>query len=286
MYAPDQAYRRVHLFIDQDDQHFQWGEVFAALDADAAPLSVRCFNVSFQVPHLAAFDPSSHGQFLPIRSFDATLSIDPERLQQIHAAHCAYSGHPGVTATVRALIACGHEWQGMTAQIAQFIRRCPTCCASRLRLHKVPVSASTLRLYARLLKRWHIDQTGPLPHCAHTGFSRFIVFTCEATQFVYLVGSRFGIALEIVIALVTVMSLFGLAEYLHSDHGKETTTTSGGSFSSLLALSTLLAFRTFHPRMTLLSANSAYPSNSYELCARTSVDITHGAFSCLLPRKA
>ena len=148
-------------------------------------------------------------------------TVNAERLHHLHCAHNGYTGHPGVEATVRHLTAANITWHGMTADAAQFIRRCPTCCSSRLKLHYAPVSAASLRLHARPLKRWHIDQSGPGTECSFTAYRRFIAFICETTQFCVLFGSRHGTALEVAIALIAVMGLFGLPESIHSDHGSE-----------------------------------------------------------------
>jgi hypothetical protein len=60
-----------------------------------------------------------------------------------------------------------------------------------------------------------------MPACAFTGYTRFIAFICETTQFILLFGSRFGTALEIAIALIQLIGFFDLPESLHSDHGSE-----------------------------------------------------------------
>lgn len=109
----------------------------------------------------------------------------------------------------------------MTAHVAQFIKRCPTCTSSRIHLHHAPPSAGSIRLHARPLTRWHIDQTGSMGACAFTGFSIMIVFVCEVTQFTVLYGSRHGTALETAIALISLMGWLGLPESIHSDGGSE-----------------------------------------------------------------
>jgi hypothetical protein len=149
------------------------------------------------------------------------MELSDERLQEIFNVHNGYTGHPGVERTVRMLRARGTSWKGATADVAQFIKRCPTCCASRLKLQYAPVSPSSLRLHARPLTRWHLDSSGRMPPCAFTGFTQLIVFICETTQFTVLFGSRFGTALEIAIALVWLMGWFDMPESVHSDHGSE-----------------------------------------------------------------
>jgi hypothetical protein len=211
--SPCNAFRRVFLFAGNGAKHYNWGRVALPDDAqvDAA------HEWTFDAPELratAAHVPSP-------QAFSNGLDISDDKLRLMHAAHNAYNGHPGVEATVRQLWAMGHKWRRMTAHVTQFIKRCPTCCSSRSRLAHAPVSAATVRLHARPLRRWHIDQTGTMGDCLFTGFKLLIVFICEVTQFTVLYGSRFGTALETAIALINLMGWLGLAESIHSDGGPE-----------------------------------------------------------------
>jgi hypothetical protein len=149
------------------------------------------------------------------------LDLSDERLSEIFKAHNGYTGHPGVERTVRIMVSRGAKWKGMTADVAQFVKRCPTCCASRLKLHYAPVSPSSIRLHARPLTRWHLDSSGSMPMCQFTGFTQLIEIVCETTQFTLLFGSRHGTALEAAIALVHLMGWFDMPESIHSDHGSE-----------------------------------------------------------------
>ena len=213
--APPNAYRRIFLFTTALLQQVNW----AYPTNEEATVDVA--DVSFHAPLLAPPPTQFEVNDEALHSLYNRLPVSEERLRQIHLAHNGYTGHSGIERTVKALIAVGTKWRGMTADVAQFIRRCPTCCASKLKLHYAPVSASSLRLSARPLSRWHIDQTGPMPACAFTGYTRFIAIICETTQFMLLFGSRFGTALEIAIALIQLIGFFDLPESLHSDHGSE-----------------------------------------------------------------
>ncbi len=212
--APPNAYRRIHLFATASLQQVNWAHPTLEASADVIDAS---FHAPLLTPPPTRFDVNDES----LHSLYNRLPVNEERLRQIHLAHNGYSGHPGVERTVKALISVGSRWRGMTADVAQFIRRCPTCCSSRLKLQYAPVSASSLRLSTRPLSRWHIDQTGSMPACAFTGFTRFIAFICETTQFMLLVGSRYGTALEVAIALIQLIGFFDLPESIHSDHGSE-----------------------------------------------------------------
>ena len=211
--SPSNAFRRIFLFCTERI-HWSWSVVLT--DEEAEALGDGAITVHFAAPALhnnAAFGPSP--------SLSNSLDIGDERLRLIHATHNAYTGHPGVEATVRQLIANGHRWRRMTAHVAQFIKRCPTCTSSRIKLQQIPSSASSIRLHARPLSRWHIDCSGSMGACAFTGFNILIVFVCEVTQFTALFGSRHGTALETAIALISLMGWLGLPESIHSDGGSE-----------------------------------------------------------------
>jgi hypothetical protein len=213
--APPNAFRRIFLLASNNLQHINW----AHPTHDRNHLDIT--DISFQAPNLSFPPTASEEHEEVLHTLYRRLPASVERLRQMHLAHNGYSGHPGVERTVKLLMAVGSRWRGMTADVAQFIRRCPTCCASRLKLQYAPVSASSLRLHARPLSRWHIDSSGAMSTCAFTGFTRLIVFICETTQFTLLFGSRHGTALETAIALVQLMGLFDLPESIHSDHGSE-----------------------------------------------------------------
>jgi hypothetical protein len=214
--APLNAFRRVYLFSKNNMQHVNWGAT-PTRNSDRSSF----LPFSFRAPPLV--DPPADYALRDdkLHSLYNQLPVSEARLQHIHSVHCGYAGHPGIEATVKLLIRGNIRWRGMTADVAQFIRRCPTCCASRLKLQYAPVSASSLRLHARPLSRWHIDQSGTFQPCLMTGFNRLIAFICETTQFVVLFGSRFGSALEIAIALIHLIGWFNTPESLHSDHGPE-----------------------------------------------------------------
>jgi hypothetical protein len=208
------AFLRIFLFASDNSKHFNWGQagtledfersnIYAEFQFDAAPLDT---------------DPAP---IIEPAHLSNDLDIPEDRVEAIHAAHCGYTGHPGVEATVKSLIHSGTRWQNMTAHVAQFIKRCPTCNSSRLRLLSKPTSAASLRLHSRPLRRWHIDSTGAMGLCAFTGFTVMISFVCEVTQFTVLYGSRHGTALETAIALINLMGWLGLAESIHSDGGPE-----------------------------------------------------------------
>jgi hypothetical protein len=215
--TPSHAFRRIFLFCSNNQLHYNWGAPLTSEHAVLVSANGDIQEWVFDAPPLKRFEDRNY----KFRSLTNSLEIPTARLEAIHSAHCGYTGHPGVEATVKAIQARGVRWRGMTAHVAQFIKRCPFCCSSRIRMPQVPCSASSLRLHARPLRRWHVDQTGNMGCCAFTGFTKLIVFICETTQFCALYGSRHGTALEAAIALIHLMGWTGLAESLHSDGGPE-----------------------------------------------------------------
>src|SRR5690606_5802624 len=51
---------------------------------------------------------------------------------EIDQVHNSTVGHRGVEKTVELLRSLGHEWQGMSAEVAEYIKSCPTCQKVRL----------------------------------------------------------------------------------------------------------------------------------------------------------
>ena len=213
-FSPNPAFRRIFLFASTDFKHFNYGTPLSDEEGSARG------NDTVWQWHFNAFPLQPDAA--PLRSsLSSALDISEDKLAAIHRAHNAYSGHPGVQATVRILKGAGTVWRHMTAHVTQFIKRCPTCCSSRSRLLQAPVSAACLRLQAKPLSRWHIDSTGDMGTCDYSGFSKMIAFICEATQFCVLFGSRYGTALETALALIQLMGWLGLPEAIHSDGGSE-----------------------------------------------------------------
>jgi len=218
------AHRRVFiLFNDSTDSFYSW-----AHECDMhCPQAAECrtaarFDIFLAAPALA---PIPEGPVLgpvpPPPSLDDSIPVASRQHQWICNAHCGYTGHPGVQATLSILRSQRHIWKGMTAHVAQYIKRCPTCISSRIRLNPAMVSTATLRINAMPLRRWHIDSTGIMSTCAFTGFTRCIVFRDESTGFTIFAGSRFGCGLETAIGFLHVSGFFGLPDSLHSDGGPE-----------------------------------------------------------------
>jgi hypothetical protein len=220
VFSPTNAQRRIHLLFSPQWRHVSWAHHpdAACVDSDNCSSSSRMhLHQALETPPL---EPVS--EIVPARARLGHLSDWQNTHRQfIIEAHNGFTGHPGISATVRILQQAGHRWRGMTAQVAQFISQCPTCNLARIQLNPARTAHSSLRLMAAPLRRWHCDNTGILETCVHTGFTRIQAAICETTGFVVLSGSRYGACLELVLSLVQIVGTFGLFESFHSDNGPE-----------------------------------------------------------------
>lgn len=220
--SPASPLKRVLFPFDRQTHRFNWAHrqnepCRLQEDCDEFVPFLARYNEFPIRPRIAAFGPEPP----PPNSMDNSIPASSRHLQWIQEAHCGFTGHPGLSATIQILKDQNREWRGMTAQTAQFIKQCPTCILSRMRHNPALHSTSTIRVSAHPLRRWHIDQSGNMLRCQHTGFNRMIVFIDEATGFCVVRGSRDGCALELAVAFIDVMGFFGLPDSIHSDNGPE-----------------------------------------------------------------
>jgi hypothetical protein len=149
--APSSATYRIFVTWSSTHNHYNHAHSLHVTCNDPTACSQsRRFHFRQSVAPL--LDPEIVPPFRPQFPMESAPDLSHRRIAQIHSVHCGFTGHPGVEATVRALMDLGHTWKGMTAQVTHFIKRCPTCNSSRLPLKHAPVSAATLRLFSRPLK--------------------------------------------------------------------------------------------------------------------------------------
>ena len=219
-FCPPHAARRAHLLFEPSLRHFNWCHLIsddACVDPTDCAANPRA-SISFDAPALSLQPIAPKTDRMRLGNHSAIPAL---RRKQIAQAHCGFTGHPGIARTIMLLDERELKWRGRTAHVTQFIAQCPTCMLARVALNPAQAAVSTLRLLAPPLKRWHCDSTGALPVCKHTGFDRITSFICESTGYIVLAGSRFNSALEVTLALVTLVGTFGLFESFHSDGGSE-----------------------------------------------------------------
>jgi hypothetical protein len=173
---------------------------------------------------------------------DTPPPLDPQEvpksthLELLHRFHCGFTGHPGAEATLAAMRSANVLWKGMTRDVKNFVRACPTCSLTRIK-HRAALASAIpdLRLTDRPLSRWHIDHVD-FPRCDHTHFKAICLFVDEVTGYTFLKGSRYKSALEVALSLMDLASFFGMPEYIHSDNGNEFTSDVMRQFQAISGL--------------------------------------------------
>jgi hypothetical protein len=219
LFEPPEPQRRIHLLFATLWRHFSWAHRHGNHCSDPENCATSSnMSLALVIPPLPQIVLPQAPQRVRLGQLSDWQN---DRRQHIFQAHNGFTGHPGITATVRILQENGHRWRGMTAQVTQFISQCPTCNLARIAMNPARTAYSSLRLLAAPLRRWHCDNTGILETCVHTGFTRIQVSICETSGYVVLCGSRFGSALEMVLGLINIVGTFGLFESFHTDNGPE-----------------------------------------------------------------
>lgn len=210
----DSSSTRLFMRIEEFT-YFHW----AHLNTQRCVLANCNANLSITVPAEQLDFNISVGLHAPPSSLSGSVTL-PHHEQWLHSAHCGYTGHPGIEATVQLLRNAGHDWIGITKDARAFIRKCPTCTLARIRHNPALTCASMLRITDKPLSRWHGDHCD-LPKCTHTGFKAILVFVDEVTGLTWLTGSRHKAALEVTTSLISLSSMFNAPEQFHTDGGPE-----------------------------------------------------------------
>jgi hypothetical protein len=211
---PDSGRRRVFVRVF-DNNALEW--MCPADDAPPSDSVLRSVNVTIDTRHLQFTQSPPQEQ----PTLDPRAVPKPNHLELLHKFHCGFTGHPGIEATLAAMRSASIRWKGITRDVKNFIRACPTCAITRIKHASALASAvPDLRTTDRPLSRWHLDHVD-LSRCDHTGYKAIIVCVDEVTGYSFLKGSRFKSALEVALGLMELGSLFGMPEYIHSDGGKE-----------------------------------------------------------------
>src|SRR3546814_10379192 len=80
----------------------------------------------------------------------------------IQQVHNAVVGHRGVQKSLTMLRSLGLEWEGMNADVAEFVRSCPTCQKVRLGQGSIAAAIRTT-VVKEPFEVVAIDTVGPLP---------------------------------------------------------------------------------------------------------------------------
>lgn len=187
------------------------------MDKAVAPKVVRwrlrLQEYQFEIRHIAGKDnPVADG---------LSRCLVLQHVAEIKQAHNAVVGHRGVRKTVDALRSMGHDWPGMSSEVEEFVRSCPTC--QKVRLGQGSFAAAIRTTAVREpFEVVAIDAVGPLPEDA-TG-NKFILVVIDAfTRFVELIPAPDTSAQQAARALLAVFGRYGAPRFLRSDQGSQFT---------------------------------------------------------------
>uniref|UniRef100_A0AAY4AYL3 Gypsy retrotransposon integrase-like protein 1 n=1 Tax=Denticeps clupeoides TaxID=299321 RepID=A0AAY4AYL3_9TELE len=128
------------------------------------------------------------------------------------------SGHLGVTKTYNRILR-HFFWPGLKSDVAQYCRSCHVCqLAGKTNQSIPPAPLCPVPVLTEPFSKIILDCVGPLPR-TKTGFKYLLTIMCSATRFPEAVPLRSLKAKNIVRALVTFFSTFGLPKLVQTDQG-------------------------------------------------------------------
>ncbi|XP_028847201.1 uncharacterized protein LOC114796860 [Denticeps clupeoides] len=128
------------------------------------------------------------------------------------------SGHLGVTKTYNRILR-HFFWPGLKSDVAQYCRSCHVCqLAGKPNQSIPPAPLCPVPVLTEPFSKIILDCVGPLPR-TKTGFKYLLTIMCSATRFPEAVPLRSLKAKNIVRALVTFFSTFGLPKLVQTDQG-------------------------------------------------------------------
>lgn len=129
-----------------------------------------------------------------------------------------YGGHLGNRKTARKL--CQFWWPGMSSDLKEYIKTCPTC-----QRHKEPKGSSPGRLHpipiSRLFERLHMDIVGPINSNATSG-AKYIITAIDAyTRYAFARPEKQVRAEECLSFLEEIIATHGTPEIIVTDQGTQ-----------------------------------------------------------------
>lgn len=137
----------------------------------------------------------------------------------IEKFHNSSFGHRGVTVTINALKDNGFEWPRMQLDVADFLRRCPTCQKNKAASAVSVGPNRTITVYEPF-QRLAMDFVGPLPIDARGNMFILVVVDCFS-RWVELFALPEAKAELVAECLLNIFSTFGLPEEILSDNGPQ-----------------------------------------------------------------
>ena len=156
--------------------------------------------------------------------------------------------HTGVQPLLTALKEQGHSWEGIEADVKQFVARCHYCQMERItrRGPSIFPYASVQLLPRSLMDIWHFDILGPLPPCALTG-ARYVLLAVEdCSKFVFVHRAMDCSVSEIMLFLFDCFKIFGLPGIIKTDKGGQFLSKAVKQFCAMTGVEHVVGVAHYH----------------------------------------
>jgi hypothetical protein len=144
-------------------------------------------------------------------------------IRDVHAAvlrdfHGGIAGHRGVGITLQRLKSCGHDWDGMEAELKSLVSSCPVCQVIKSTKRGI---AQTFELSAsEEMDTIAMDTLGPLDKDSQ-GYSYIIALTDEFSRYTELTATKSTSAIEAAKAMLSYCCTYGVPKRWKSDRGSQ-----------------------------------------------------------------
>lgn len=162
----------------------------------------------------------------------------------ISRVHGQFSGHHGVSRTIKFLRLAGHSWSGLDHDVRDFVEKCAICAKMKNKSHPFSVSFGTT-MASRPFEMMSLDLVGPMMEDAlHNTY--ILVAIDHFSRFVFLKAIPNKTAAVVSQGILDVIGLFGIVpKTIRTDHGPEF--VAGVTQSLLQALGKTETTVTDHP---------------------------------------
>ncbi len=224
-----ESYIRGHAFIVQTD-HRNLMFLYKARAPKVVRWRLGLQEFDFTVEHIPGADNCVADAMS--RCFPA---VDLPHAEEIMVVHNPLVGHRGVDRTIELLVETGHSWDGMQADVEQFIQSCATCQKVRLGQGSVVAALKTTAV-REPFSVVAVDTMGPFPADAYGNCYVVVMIDCF-TRFVELKATKDCTALEAATSLLDIFGRYGMPKAVRSDEGPQFTARVVDNFLHLLGVS-------------------------------------------------
>ena len=145
-------------------------------------------------------------------------------IRDVHAAvlrdfHGGIAGHRGVEVTFQRLKSCGHQWDGMEAELKALVSSCPECQV--IKPNSKRGLAQTFELSAsEEMETIAMDTLGPLDEDSQ-GYSHIIALTDEFSRYTELTATKSTSAADAARTMLSYCCTYGVPKQWKSDRGSQ-----------------------------------------------------------------